>query len=401
MIVSARSLDKKTRFRVSACMLFLALFQVATLAVGMKYALAGLADFRAFYGAGTIVRTGHAAQLYDYELQHQVQNAVISRRTAALPFVYPIYAALPFVPLSLLHYKAACVAWLLINAALLGSSVWVMLPYLEPLRTVWPPLPWLLFACFYPIGIALLQGQVSVALVLLCCLCFVALDRGRVLLAGALLSLGLMKFHVVLPIVLLFALWRRWRFVGGFAAGALGVGAVCLAMSGAAGAREYLGQMSTAATSGTVAGLKDDSMVASSRMPDLHGLSIALAGQAHWGTVLTIVLSVAVMGYVAWKGESFPRAVIAALLVSYHLHLHDLSLLLLPLGLILSDGCAAWLRNQTPADRKALGTALFWMAAPVLAWMSGANLNSVMALAMLPLLFFRLGPNSESGMLKL
>ncbi len=400
-MISARSVSRKTRFRVSACVLFLVLFQVATLAVGTKYALAGLADFRAFYGAGTIVRNGQAAQLYDYELQHQVQNAVIGRRTAALPFVYPIYAALPFVPLSLLPYKAAFLALLLINAALLGASVWVMLPYLEPLRRVWPPLPWLLFACFYPVGIAFLQGQVSVALLLIFCLCFVALDRGRMFLAGALLSLGLMKFHVVLPIMLLFALWRQWRFVGGFAAGAAGVGAVCLGLSGAAGVREYLRQMSSAASTGSVAGLKDDSMQASSRMPDLHGLAIALAGQAHWGTVLALGLSLAVLGYVAWRAESFPRAVIAGLLASYHLHLHDLSLLLLPLGIILSEGSAAWLRDEPPMNKVALGTAFFWMAAPVLAWMSGAGLNSVMALAMLPLLFFRSGPNSESGMLKL
>ena len=399
MIAIPQSVSRKTRFRVSACMLFLALFQVATLAVGMKFALAGFADFRAFYGAGTIVRTGQAADLYDYELQHRVQNAVIGGRTAALPFVYPTYAALPFVPLSLLHYKAAFVALLLINAALLAAAVLVMLPYLEPLRAVWPPLPWLLFACFYPVGIALLQGQVSMALLLIFCLCFVSLERGRTFSAGALLAVGLMKFHVVLPIVLLFAIWRRWRFVGGFALGSAAVGLVCLVMAGAGGLKNYVHAMTTAAATGAVGAPQDGYQVFSAKMPNLHGLAFALAGQARWGAVLLALASVAVLVWTALQPPSLPRAVIAALLVSYHLHLHDLSLLLLPLGLILSEGCAAWLRDETPADRRALGTALFWMAAPVLAWMSGAGLNSVMALAMLPLLLSTAGRNPESGML--
>ena len=384
-MVSAR-----TRFRVRACLLFLALFQVATLAVGMRFALAGFADFRAFYGAGTIVRTGQAADLYDYELQHRVQNDVIGRRTAALPFTYPIYAALPFVPLSLLSYKAAFLAMLLLNLALLAAAVWMMLPHLEPLRTFLPSLPWLLFACFYPVGIALLQGQTSLALLLIFCLCFLAMEHGRIFLAGGLLALGLVKFQLVLPIVLLFALWRRWRFVGGFAAGAAGVALLCLALAGIPGWRNYGHALAAAAAAGASGAAQYGSLFFSAKMPNLHGLTFALAGQARWGTMLLVLASAAVLLSAAAQPPSFPRAVVTALLVSYHLHLHDLSLLLLPLVLILNEACAAWLLDETPANMKALWTALFWMASPVLAWMSGAGLNSLMALAMLPLLFSRL-----------
>ena len=183
----------RVRFRVVACVLALAMVQLATIGEGLRYALAGFADFRAFYAAGHILRTGQAANLYDYELQHAVQNNRIGGRTAALPFVYPVYAAAPFAALSWLRYKTAFYVLLAINLVLLGCTVWVVLPWLGALREIWGPLPWMVFACFYPVGIALVQGQVSIFLLLVVCLCFAALERGRDVAAGALLALGLMK----------------------------------------------------------------------------------------------------------------------------------------------------------------------------------------------------------------
>ena len=354
--------------------------QLATLGEGLRYALAGLADFRAFYAAGHILRTGQAANLYDYDLQHAVQNTRIGGRTAALPFVYPVYAAAPFAPLSFLRYKTAFYTLLALNLILLGLAVWVMLPWLEPLRTLWPPLPWLLFACFYPVGIALVQGQVSIFLLLVLCLCFASLHRDRDTLAGALLALALMKFHVVLPIVLLFVLWRRWRFLGGFAAGATAVAAACLALAGVTGMKNYIHAMALAAQTGAVGTTRDAYQVFSAKMPNLHGLTFALAGDSRWGTVLLAALSLAVLAWTARAGYSFPRAIVAALLVSYHLHLHDLSLLLLPLALILSAGLERKVRWPV------LAAALLWMLSPLLTWMSGLGLNWAMTLLMLPLL---------------
>ncbi len=374
----------RTRFRIAACVLALAMVQLATLGEGLRYALAGLADFRAFYAAGHILRTGQAANLYDYDLQHTVQNTRIGGRTAALPFVYPVYAAAPFAPLSYLRYKTAFYTLLALNLVLLALAVWVMLPWLTPLRTLWPPLPWLLFACFYPVGIALVQGQVSLFLLLVFCLCFTSLQRGRDALAGALLALALMKFHVVLPLVLLFCLWRRWKFLTGFLAGAAGVFAACLALAGVQGMKNYIHAMTLAARTGAVGATRDAYQVFSAKMPNLHGLTFALAHESRWGTLLLAVLSIAVLAWTARAGPSFPRAVVAALLVSYHLHLHDLSLLLLPLSLILSAALESI--PESKPRWPILATALLWMLSPLLTWMSGLGLNWAMALLMLPLL---------------
>ncbi|WP_198152121.1 glycosyltransferase family 87 protein [Granulicella tundricola] len=362
-------------------MMFLLVCQLGYLAAGVKTGLAGFADFRAFYGAGAIVRMGAGARLYEYELQHQVQNERVGERTAALPFVYPGYAALPFAAVTGLGYRTAYWVFLGVNVVLLGVAVWLMLPWLQGLTAVWRGLPWMVFGCFYPVAVALLQGQVSVALLVIVCGCFAAMERGRMFLAGAVLALGLVKFHVVLPVALLFCWWRRWRFVGGFAAGAAGVGLACLWVTGWAGMVSYARLVVTAAGTGSVGAALDDSMRNSGRMPNLHGLVFAMAGDARWGTVVVGVLSVGVLVWTARQGASLGRAVVAGLLVSYHLHLHDVSLLLLPLGLALNGMSlervrSLWVRGAT----------VFWMVSPVLVWVAGMGWNFVLAVTMIPFL---------------
>src|SRR6266849_685405 len=65
----------------------------------------GRADFRQLYTAGYMARSGHAAELYDYNSQTRFQNAVVSEADVTLPFNHLAYESLLFAPLSLLSYK--------------------------------------------------------------------------------------------------------------------------------------------------------------------------------------------------------------------------------------------------------------------------------------------------------
>ena len=96
---------------------------------------------------------------------------------------------------------------------------------------------------------------------------------------GGAAGAGADEVHVVLPIVLLFAVWRRWRLVGGFAAGGVGVGLVCLAVAGVGGMRNYVAAMVAAAATGAVGTAADGYQVFSSKMPNLRGLFYAVAGR--------------------------------------------------------------------------------------------------------------------------
>ena len=51
-------------------------------------ALRGRADFRQLYAAGYMVQTGHRHQLYDYDSQKKVQDALVSQEDLACGFRY-------------------------------------------------------------------------------------------------------------------------------------------------------------------------------------------------------------------------------------------------------------------------------------------------------------------------
>ena len=180
-------------------------------------ALRGHADFRQLYAAGYMVRTGHASELYDARAQQQFQNALVGNDERALPFIRPAYQALLFVPFSLLPYRSAYLAFLAVNLLLLAMAFWLIASTMRNLARIWRGLPVFVFLVFYPIALALMQGQDSILLLVLLAAALVALDRGREMMAGMLVALGLFKMQIVIPIALLFLLWRRWRFFAGFA----------------------------------------------------------------------------------------------------------------------------------------------------------------------------------------
>src|SRR5207247_3125358 len=57
--------------------------------------------------------------------------------------------------------------------------------------------------------------------------------------AGGLLALGLFRFQIVLPVAGLMLLWKRWRFVSGFAAASIPVLALSTLVAGVDQMRLY------------------------------------------------------------------------------------------------------------------------------------------------------------------
>ena len=317
----------------------LLLCQVAICFIGRGRALGGQVDLRAFYAAGVIVRSGHGAQLYDYDYQDKVQLATVSPRSGALPFLYPAFAALPFVPLSLLSYKAAFLALLAANAGLLLLTALLLRPWLPCIReSGWGLLP-ALFACLFGVSVALMQGQISFVLLLIYSVTWIQLRRGHPVVAGLIMSLALMKFQIAIPIVLLFCVWKQWKFVTGFVLGGLALAATSLAMIGRAGAISYWRSMSgmTQQTALHADAARSHYGMFPVDMPNLHGLTFGLSHGATWGLVLNIVLCGIVLILAARQKPSLLVALPAAMLVSYHMQPHDLTLLLLPLSFAVDD----------------------------------------------------------------
>ena len=198
-------------FVIFCCLLIL---QVIVCVGGARLGSDGRADFRQFYTAGYMVRSGHANQIYDYDTEKMFQDRVVGPGSS-FPFNHLAYEALLFVPLSFLAYRTAYWVYFALNLALLALATWRFKPYLSGLKAFAPWMPYATFLCFLPVSLTLVLAQDSILLLTVMIAAFVALDRGQEIRSGMLLGLGIFKFQYLLPIALLFFMWRRWRVVSG------------------------------------------------------------------------------------------------------------------------------------------------------------------------------------------
>lgn len=310
------------------CLLVLEIF----ICLGFRSSIrSGAIDFRLYYTAGHMLRTGNAALLYDYPAETRLQSALVAPQPIALPFLAPPFTALPFALLSFAPYKIALLIFGLVNLYLVSLTVRIMRPHLRALSERWQATPALLFLTFLPVGLTLAMGQISILLLLIACAAFALLQAGSAFLAGLVFSLALMKFQLAIPVAVLFLLWRRWRFLLGFLSGAAILSASSTFITGPRGFLLYLhsvaGMSSLAGTP-----LETASGLSPRRMPNLHGLFSPFP--THLAIALTAIASIALIAWAATRRPSFPLALLVAVLVSYHLYPCDLTLLLLPLSLL-------------------------------------------------------------------
>jgi hypothetical protein len=331
--------------------------------------LHGHADFRQLYAAGYMVRTGHAAELYDIRAQQRFQDVLVGSNDRALPFIRPAYQALLFVPFSLLPYRTAYLAFLAVNLVLLAIAFWILRSHMSHLMRVWRFLPVFLFLVFYPIALALMQGQDSILLLLLLTAALAALEGDQELRAGMLVGLGLFKMQIVIPVALLFLLWRRWRFFAGFALSACLLSLISLWVVGFAQTTAYARSLLSV---GTNMEAVHQFPLRVSIMANLRGLFFGLLGArlpAFWIQAPILVASVSVLLWVALavpgkqsRADAFVVAITASLIASYYLFIHDLSVLLIPIVITLDRFILA--HGETPAS--SLDRAAAWMSAALL-----------------------------------
>lgn len=306
----------------------------------------GLPDFSGNYTAGRILRDGHGARLYDDVLQESVQRSfsprAVEKRGTILPYIHLPFEALLYAPLAHFSYLTAYGIWLGVNLVLLCSIPFLLRSRLQALGK--SPLYLWLLACFafFPIFSALIQGQDSVLLLFLYCLAWTGLERGSELAAGSWLALGLYKYQLVIPFVL--PLWRRKKLLAGFLSGAAVLGLVSAGITGWTSLLGYPRYVW-----GTEHDLKYGFNMLPGLNPNLRGLVSGVVPRAHLGieiglTILFSVMVLLLMVYAAGKTSSdgsegrralFALSLAGTVLVSYHLYVHDLSLLFLAIVLVL------------------------------------------------------------------
>ena len=335
----------------------------------------GYGDFSAFYTAGLMARRGMGKQLYDRRQQWQVQQEFASQvaiRKGPMPFIRPPFEAALFVPFSFFSYPAALALWSVLKLALLWGALRA-LSRIKPFTQIYPA--WfgiVLCLGFFPIFLDFYQGQDAVVLLLLIVLALKCLTDGSDGMAGALLGLGLFKFQLVIPIVVVLTLVGRRRVLAGFACSAIVLAVVSCVISGPGVLYQYPAYLLNLNRSPGIG------MITAQSMPNLRGLltvwvgRVPYPGPIHW---LLLPIAIAALGYSAclWRprGASasamalgYSLAISVTILTSYYAYSYDLTLLLVPL--LLAAGCCR--ESRTSLSRKLLIAASLVLICAPLYW---------------------------------
>lgn len=349
-------------------------FQISGWVFAIRALQEGRVDFRAQYTAGYLVRSGNAHRLYDYASQLLLQNDLISPRSVTMPFDHLAYEALFFVPFSFFRFKAAYFTFLAVNVAALTLSVMKIRRWTPTLNHIYAWLTPVMIIVFLPTAVALMQGQESVLLLLFVVTVFAFLGAGKDFLAGMVLSLGMFKFQIVLPIALLFLLWKNWQLIIGFSFSTIGLLAGSFALVGREATRDYFRLLTSMSVGLHSAADQVRLGVPPAAMPNLRGLVIGLLGNripSFWQQLAIAILSVLVITAAFWRGRRVSArhklliAILAASLVSYHSLIHDMAILLLPM-LVLFDECIAAVPDGPSLQRNAATAAALLFTGPVL-----------------------------------
>lgn len=305
---------------------------IATITV-LAYVWRGevLTDWPAFYSAGTLVRTGDAAHLYDASVQAATQQRLFSAGFEPFGYALPAFAAFAFAPLSRLSFAQSYFVWLAINLALLGVLVWLSWSWLSELPAALRAV-FLASATSIAVLVAVLAGQVDLFVLSGFAGCYALLRSGRPLAGGSLLALALVKPHLAIALLLLMLVKRQWRALGGFAA----VGAPLLVvpplLSGPALLADQARLLVSYTNSDTAYRVNAESMI------NIRGAVSSVTGSSDvwlWLPLLVVIAAVAL--YVAVRvwlelpalhPQSWALAFALPLLYSPHVHVQTIVLLL-------------------------------------------------------------------------
>lgn len=299
--------------------------------------LAG-ADFVAAYSAGRVAYERSWSQVYDMELEWQIQERVAGHSLTPQevfnynhpPFLLPVLWLL-----ARLDYPVAYIGYCLIQFLLVAAG----LPFLfRLLRSKnWPrPQIWLLLVgvlLFQPLFTSILKGQ-DTALYLfgeIVWLCGLLNDDDRM--AGLGLSLTLIRPQIAILLAIPF-LFNRRKVFWWFCVGAAALGLLSLTMVRLGGAKDYL-RILLVSAGGQEYGLNQSAMF------NFTGLALRLFPQVDPGVIHWLAWGLFAAGIVSlsilWKLSPTIRiphiglAVVTSLFVAPHLHYHELGLLLLPI----------------------------------------------------------------------
>jgi hypothetical protein len=190
-------------------------------------------DFAGFYSLGRIANTHPMKDLYNYELQQQVCNQVHPRQGMYGLLPYPPFVGLFFQPFALLPYSVAYGLWLLISLTLYAAGLKLLIDRFLPLEPVHRSLLFCFAFAYRPFLVdTASSGQLTAVgfFALSAALCLD--DAGHHFRSGLVLALCLYKPTLLLLLLPMLLVTRRFRSLLGFTAGAVALASLPTAIAG-------------------------------------------------------------------------------------------------------------------------------------------------------------------------
>jgi alpha-1,2-mannosyltransferase len=346
-------------------------------------------DFVAFYAAASMVRDGVGWAIYRPEAVATVEELALGRpagRVEGLAFMNPPFVAGVLQPLALLPYGVAQAVWFAASALIVAACIALLWPELRAMRGRWAFAFAIAAIASFPVFMSLLYGQLSPLVLLAMVVSHRLAARGHPLWAGVALAGALVKPQLAVVPVVYLIVTGRWRPLAGFGVGAAALAALSLAI---AGPRAFVGYPSFVLGS---LRWREEFGVNRLDMYGWHGFFIRHLPEdfADLRMPLTLLLCLAtlVVAMVVWRrrrdeGAWAPAFATGAatVLVSPHIHTHDLLVLMLPAALVAAqrrDAVAVAIaglllfavpmgmvgvNSATPMLAAALGAVVWWVVA--------------------------------------
>jgi len=214
-------------------------------------------EFMAFYTVGRMLNES-SSQLYEPASFLKEYDKLFPRDAGGAPlYAHAPFEALIFQPFARLPFKSALVAWQAVSVAFVCAGFTLVWLSGESLPRSLLPLALLLAISSQPVSVSLIfNGQVSALLFLWIALAIWFQRQGWEYGSGVALSLCLSKPTLLILLLPMLGVGRRWRTLLGFLCGTALVGAVSLMVVGWRGCIDYVltllkfGRVATTASEG-------------------------------------------------------------------------------------------------------------------------------------------------------
>ncbi len=278
-------------------------------------------DFASFYVGSSLALEGRFAVLYDRDVQFGRQKEIAPTKDQLVPYVRPPFYLAVLAPLSLFSLKTSFWLWIV------GHSLLLIACWLWASRRFGPD-ALILGALYLPTALGIASGQDCVLMLAIGIGFYHLADQQRDFPAGAVLALGLLKFHLLLLLPLAMILNKRWRMLAGYAVTGGLLALSSIALIGFGGVKQYVNLLQA----------KDLNALLPSPelMINLNGLMANLRVESAFVLALLVVLVIGVViigvrGAPLWRWLSI--AVVSSLLITHHVYGYDAGIVLLPVWL--------------------------------------------------------------------